>query len=186
MTPPKVDIHYLRPPEHVEVYTQALLVDDRSVKVTLATDIALEQPVMIGGTKVLEAGSAAIWFTFPDTWHDIGLFHRADGTFTGTYANVITPCVFETPTRWSCTDLFLDVWIDPDGGVQLLDEDELDAAEVAAWVTPEMAQLARKEATRLKKRAEALKWPPPVVLEWNLQRALNALTTHNPRRTKSV
>lgn len=175
MPPATVDIHYLRPPDDRVIYTQALLVDDASVKVTLATNLSLDQPVRIGESVVLERGSAAIWFTFADTWHDIGLFHRADGTFTGTYANVITPCVFETPTRWCCTDLFIDVWIDPGGAVQILDEDELLAAERQGWVAPETAQLAREEAGRLKKRAEARGWPPPVVLEWNLQRALAAL-----------
>lgn len=175
MPPPTVDIHYLRPPDDTVIYSQALVVDDASVKVTLASDLVLDQPVTIGGSIVLEAGSAAIWFTFPDTWHDIGLFHSADGTFTGTYANVITPCVFETPTRWSCTDLFIDVWIDPGGAVRILDEDELLAAERQGWVDSETAQRAREEASSLKKRAEAREWPPPVVLEWNLQRAIDAL-----------
>ncbi len=170
-----VDIHYLRPPDDTVIYSQALLVDDASVKVTLATDLVLDHPVTIGGSTVLETGSDAIWFTFPDTWHDIGLFHSADGTFTGTYANVITPCVFETPTRWSCTDLFIDVWIDPGGAVRILDEDELLAAERQGWVTSDTARRAREEAASLKKRAEAMEWPPPVVLEWNLQRATDAL-----------
>lgn len=172
---PNVDIHYLRPPDSTIIYSQALVLDEVGVKITLASDLRMSVPVVVDGSVVLEDGSSAVWFTFPDAWHDIGLFHRSDGAFTGTYANVITPCVFESPTRWSCTDLFLDVWIGPMGPVQILDEEELLTAEKNGWVTPETASLARREAERLRERAEAGTWPPPVVREWSLPRARAAL-----------
>lgn len=93
-SPPLVDIHYRRLPDDERVFTQQLLLDRPDVKVTLARGVDFESPVIIDGEVALESGSDAVWFTFPGQWHDIGRFHRRDGTFTGIYANVLTPPVF--------------------------------------------------------------------------------------------
>ncbi len=173
--PPLIDIHYLRPPNREQIFTQHLIWDDAEVKITFSTDLSFEPPIRIEGDVVLETGSEVIWFTFPGVWHDVGLFHRADGTFTGTYANILTPCAFEEGGTWRTTDLFLDVWRDPTGRVQNLDEEELEKAEARGWVTEEVARRARAEALALKQQAEAGLWPPPVVREWTLARARERL-----------
>ena len=164
-------IYYLRPPDREQIFTQHLIWEDAQVKITFSTDLTFDPPLRIDDEIVLETGSQVIWFTFPDAWHDVGLFHRADGTFTGTYANILTPCSFEEDRTWRTTDLFLDVWRDPAGRVQILDEDELEEAEEQGWVTEEVASRARAEARALKQQAEAGVWPPPVVNEWSLARA---------------
>jgi len=169
--PPLVQIHYLRPPDREKVYTQYLIHDVEDVKVTYAHDLNFESPIRIAGVVVLETGSEVIWFTFPGAWHDIGVFHRADGSYSGTYANILTPCVFEEGSVWRTTDLFLDLWIDPTGDVQILDEDELEEAEAKAWVDPDTARRARQEATTLSAQAAAGLWPPEVVRKWTLARA---------------
>lgn len=169
--PPLVDIHYLRPPDKEKIFTQRLVWSDPTVRITLSTAVTFDPPITIDDSVVLETGSAALWFTFPGAWHDIGLFHRADGTYTGLYANILTPCVFETEHLWRTTDLFLDIWIGTDERLQLLDEDELVEAEEQGWVTAEVADRARAEARTLIKQAEAGAWPPPVVSEWSLARA---------------
>ena len=173
--PPLIDIHYLRPPDREQIFTQHLIWEDAEVKITFSTDLSFEPPIRIDGDVVLETGSEVVWFTFPGAWHDVGLFHRADGTFTGTYANILTPCAFEEGGTWRTTDLFLDVWRDPTGRVQILDEEELEEAEAQGWVTEEVAQRARAEALALKQQAEAGLWPPPVVREWTLARAREQL-----------
>jgi len=169
-----VRIHYLRPPDHLRVFVQELILDDPSVKVTLARSMEMEDPLRIDGEVVLESGSDAVWFTFPGAWHDIGLFHRADGTFTGIYANILTPCVFRPHGRWDTTDLFLDLWIpapvSEGGNVRLLDEDELEWAVRSDWVAGATARRATEEANRLIGEARAGRWPPRVVYEWPLTR----------------
>jgi uncharacterized protein len=169
--PPLVHIHYLRPPDREKVYTQYLIHEEEAVRVTYAQDLDLRAPMRIAEAVVLETGSDVIWFTFPGAWHDIGLFHRADGSFTGTYANILTPCVFEPGGVWRCTDLFLDLWIDPTGDFSRLDDDELDEAEMKGWVDPDTAQRAREEATTLSAQAAAGLWPPEIVGRWTLARA---------------
>jgi predicted RNA-binding protein associated with RNAse of E/G family len=153
----------------------------------------LRTPLRIGGRIALERGSDAVWFTFPESWHDIGRFHRADGTLTGIYANVLTPCLFEPGSspeageEWHTTDLFLDLGIPVEGGVWvghegrnavLLDLEELEDAEARGWVTPKLAERARMEGARLLQGARRGAWPPPVVREWTRERAVRALAGH--------
>jgi predicted RNA-binding protein associated with RNAse of E/G family len=155
--------------------------EDGEVSVTFARDLRLSSPVCVEGEVVLEEGSDAVWFTFPGTWHDIGRFHRADGTFTGTYANILTPCTFEAGGIWRTTDLFLDLWIPATEGtgdqgrqkILLLDEAELRDAEERGWVNAETARTARAEARRLMAAYDRGEWPPRIVSEWTRERCLD-------------
>jgi predicted RNA-binding protein associated with RNAse of E/G family len=153
----------------MQVFEQTLVLDGEDVKVTLAEHMPYEPPMRIEGNVVLELGSDVVWFTFPGAWHDIGRFHRADGTFTGCYANILTPPELDGG-RWDTTDLFLDVWVGRNGKALLLDEDELDEALGREWVDGATAERARAEARSLVEGAKRGTWPPPVVSEWTLER----------------
>jgi predicted RNA-binding protein associated with RNAse of E/G family len=166
-----VHIHYLRPPDRREVFTQRLLLDAPEVKVTFAEAVPFDPPIRIHGEVALEAGSDAIWFTFPGAWHDIGRFHLADGTFTGIYANILTPAVFLPGGVWHTTDLFLDVWVTPGGDLSVLDDDQLQEAVEREWVSPGQAARARVEVASIASQAKKGRWPPEVVQEWTLDRA---------------
>ncbi|HSL69048.1 MAG TPA: DUF402 domain-containing protein [Longimicrobiales bacterium] len=146
------------------------------VVVTFVEHSQIERVVRVGTKIVLEPGAPVVWFTFPGADYDIGRFHRADGTCTGLYANILTPVEFTTPTSWKTTDLFLDVWFDVAGGVPIvLDRDELAEAEARGWITAD-------EATRAKHAVEAIlegwrtgTWPPAVVEQWTVERARAAI-----------
>lgn len=173
-THPIVSINYRRPPNHVQVFEQYLVLDDPDVKVTFVEAMPYEPPMRIEGEVVLELGSDVVWFTFPGAWHDIGRFHRADGTFTGLYANILTPAEIRG-YEWDTTDLFLDVWMSPGGRVLLLDEEELDEAVGREWINAETAARARAEGQRILHDAATGAWPPPVVFEWTLERCRSVL-----------
>ncbi len=173
-TVPRVSIHYRRLPDHLRIYDQRIVLGREDVVVTLSEPMKLDEPMTIDGRVLLEEGSLAVWFTFPGAWHDIGRFHRADGRFTGIYANVITPAVMDDAV-WHTTDLFLDVWWPEDGPVRLLDEDELDEALARGHIEEKMAEKARAEAHRVLALARRRAWPPAVVREWTLARSLAAL-----------
>ena len=170
-SPPSVRIDYLRPPDRRELFIQRLLLDTPEVKVTLAENVPFDPPIVILGEVALEAGSDAVWFTFPGRWHDIGRFHRANGEFTGIYANILTPPVIRDEGHWETTDLFLDVWVDPGGALSVLDEDQLEEAEARGWVSRSHAKRAREEVAWIRKEHAAGRWPPSVVEEWTLERA---------------
>jgi predicted RNA-binding protein associated with RNAse of E/G family len=134
---------------------------------------AVRRPTVVAGVPVLEPGSPVVWFTFTDAWHDVGRFHRPDGRFTGFYANVLTPVLTHGDT-WTTTDLFLDVFVTPDGAVHVLDRDELDHAEGRGWIDAALARRARAEADTLVRAVRQGGWPPAAVHEWPLARARRA------------
>lgn len=184
-------IHYLRPPDRLTVFRQLLLRDSPEVLISFAPSTSLPRPVEVDGRVILEEGSPVVWFTFPGIWHDIGRFHRADGTFTGIYANILTPPRLKGEV-WSTVDLFLDVWLpsrserdqqvdrdrreegDPRGApatrAALLDREELEEAHLHGWISSRLYTRARMEARRLLAGVEAATWPPPVVEAWPLER----------------
>jgi predicted RNA-binding protein associated with RNAse of E/G family len=171
VTLPLVRIHYLRPPDREEILRQQLVHDDGSVKVTYAERIVRRAAIHIDGARVLERGSDIVWFTFPGAWHDIGRFHLADGSFTGVYANVLTPALFESENVWRTTDLFLDIWLARGAAPRVLDREEFDEAVQAGWIDERTRQRALEEVDRILEAAAAGVWPPPVVAEWPLERA---------------
>lgn len=149
--------------------------DRASVLVTYLAEAGVGRPVVVDGRTVLQEASPVVWFTFPGARHDIGRFHAPDGTFTGYYANILTPVEVgrdrDGMDVWHTTDLFLDVFVAPDGTVHLLDQEELADALARRWIDPETAATALEEAERLVREARAGRWPPPVVAEWTLDRA---------------
>jgi predicted RNA-binding protein associated with RNAse of E/G family len=170
-----VRIHYRRPPDRLQVFEQAVVDDDGRCVVTYLPSAQLSKPVTAGGRVVLEPGAPVVWFTYRgEVWHDIGRFHLADGTFTGLYANVLTPVAMRG-AEWETTDLFLDVWMGADGEVEILDRDEFDAARAAGWMDAPTAARALAEAERLAADARGGGWPPAEVRAWTLDRVKSAI-----------
>lgn len=164
-----VEIAYRRLPDREQRFRQRVLEDDGECVVTFLEAADLAKPVRAGDRVILEPRAPVVWFTFRGLWHDIGRFHLRDGTFTGLYANVLTPVEMEGAV-WRTTDLCLDVWMD-ERGVQILDEDELAEAERRGWTDAPTAARARHEAAQLAARARAGEWPPARTHEWTLERA---------------
>jgi len=177
---PSVTIHYNRPPGKVQRFRQEVVLERDDVVVTLARTMAFDPPMRIDEAVVLEDGSSVVWFTFPGAWHDIGRFHRADGRYTGCYANVLTPPEMGNGV-WSTTDLFLDVWVPAERGpARILDVDELEDALALDQIDAATARRAREEARTLKASADAGRWPPPIVDRWTLRAAHERLGAHDP------
>ena len=165
----------MRIPDREQIFDQRVVATSGDTVITLAESVSLDGPVMASGEVILEPDAPVVWFTFPGVWHDIGRFHLADGTFSGWYANILTPPRM-TAEVWHTTDLFLDVWLPADGRpAQLLDEDELDAAHARGLLDEPTMLRARQEAARLMDEAGRGDWPPPVVDAWTLAAARDAL-----------
>ena len=61
------------------------------------------------------------------------------------------------------TDLFLDIWITPDGEVYLLDEDELENAVRQGFISKSLAAKARSEVRMLLSAGKMRDFPPAQV-----------------------
>lgn len=169
-----VTLHYHRLPDRVQVFRQPVLAWSAECIVTLLEAAPLRAPLRVAGRVVLEPGAPVVWCTYPGRGYDVGRFHRADGRFTGYYANLLTPVQIDGD-QWRTTDLFLDVWQGVDGGVHLLDADELAAAVANGWLSAAEAKRVRGRAAALVAAAEAGEWPPPPAAEWSLERARERL-----------
>lgn len=174
---PLIHIHYRRLPDREEVFRQWVVEDAGEYVVTLLESADLREPMRIEGRTVLEPGSPIVWFTYREGWHDVGRFHLADGTFTGVYANVLTPVRMEG-ARWETTDLCLDVWLGADGRTEILDQAEFAEATDRGWMDAAIAATAREQAETLAAAARQGSWPPAHVREWDLARARARL--HEP------
>lgn len=186
----KVKIRYRRLGRPTETYRQEVLESGPQGIVTFQSRAPIDAPLAVADTTILEPGSPVIWFTFPRAWHDIGLFHLADGTCTGLYANILTPVEFTSRHCWETTDLSLDIWVPRQGAAHLLDEAELEDAEASGLVMSERAERARREADSLMDGLAAGNWPPPLVREWSLARVREIgagdPTGHLPRGSAST
>lgn len=170
MSVPTVSIHYRRLPDREQLFEQVVLEETPEYVVTLLESAPLKSPVSAAGRVILEPGASVVWFTYPDRWYDLGLFHLEDGTYTGLYANILTPVRMQG-RRWETTDLCLDVWMGADGAVAVLDEVEFAEAVERGWVDAPTAAAAREHAETLAHWAREGDWPPPHVRDWSLARA---------------
>lgn len=170
MAEPVARIQYHRPPSRTDLFEQRVLHRDAHRIITFMPNTPMSRTLRVRGEAILEPGSPVIWFTYPGRMHDIGRFHDATGRFTGYYANILTPVVFHSALEWETTDLFLDVWLGPDGEGVLLDEAELDLAVGNGWLDRGTAAAARAEADRLLAAIAAGEFPPAEVREWTLER----------------
>lgn len=174
---PDVHIHYRRPPGREKVFHQHLVHTGEGVLVTLAVDVDLDDPVEVEGRAVLEPGADALWFTFPQRWHDIGRFHDASGRFHGWYANILTPPTIEEGGVWRTTDLFLDLWLPADprgrsaGDPVVLDRDQFDEARERGWIDDATGEQALREVDAVLEAHADGAWPPRIAREWTVERA---------------
>ncbi|MBX5455940.1 MAG: DUF402 domain-containing protein [Thermogemmatispora sp.] len=79
------------------------------------------------GYARFETGDCFTEYYYTDRWFNIFAIAGKDGKRKGWYCNIAEPAVIQDD-RIEQVDLFLDVWVDRQGRVQVLDEDEFQAA----------------------------------------------------------
>ena len=123
---------YKRPPNRVNHFQQELLYLGDDVIVT-SQRVKPSSPIVQNGRMVLGDNFAAVWFVFTDLWYDVGKVYNPENEWTGYYCDVLKPVKRSVDAtgklnRFEITDLFLDLWINPDGTYEIQDEDEFEDA----------------------------------------------------------
>ena len=83
-----------------------------------------DRPPLDLGFVVLEPHDQWTEYFYADKWYNIFEIRASDGRLKGWYCNVTRPA-FIGIDEVAADDLALDLWVAPDGSMQILDEDEL-------------------------------------------------------------
>ena len=93
-------------------------------------DARWTRPPLPLGYTTFETGDCFVEWYYTDRWYNLFEIHAAsDDRLKGWYCNVAEPARMEGDTI-ACRDLFLDLWVAPDGAMRVLDEDEFAAADL--------------------------------------------------------
>ena len=96
------------------------------------------------GFVVLEPGDRWTEYFFTDRWYNIFRICASDGRLKGWYCNITRPASISAD-EIAAEDLALDLWVAPDGEMQVLDEDEF----VALPLTPRERETAWRALVEL-------------------------------------
>ena len=148
-----VTLTYKRPPDRVNHFQQQLLYVDDGVIVTTQR-VKPSTPIVQNGETVLADNFAVVWFVFTGLWYDVGKVYNLNNEWTGYYCDIMKPVKrhISATGKLDCfeiTDLFLDLWINPDGTYEIQDEDEFEAAIQNGVIDFELEKKARDVLTAL-------------------------------------
>jgi len=101
--------------------------DDRAIVLRTGWDRA---PLDVGFV-VLEPGDRWTEYFYDDRWYNIFEICASDGRLKGWYCNITRPARISAD-EVAAEDLALDLWVGPDGEMQVLDEDEFAALLLTA------------------------------------------------------
>ena len=141
-----VTLTYKRPPNRVNYFQQELLYLDDEVIVT-SQRVKPSSPIVQNGKTVLADNFAAVWFVFTGLWYDVGKVYNLNNEWTGYYCDIMKPVKrsVDAAGKLNCfeiTDLFLDLWVNPDGTYEIQDEDEFEEAVQDGTIDAELKRKA--------------------------------------------
>ena len=165
-----VRITYKRLPDRVNHFQQQLLYVDDDVIVT-SQRVKPSTPIVQNGETVLADNFAVVWFVFTGLWYDVGKVYNLNNKWTGYYCDIMKPVNRSIDTAgkldsFEITDLFLDLWINPDGTYEIQDEDEFEDAIQNGAIDARLESKARDTLSALIVEVETGKFPPQIVREY--------------------
>lgn len=150
-----ISIEYIRPGKEITYYEEPLVSLDN---ICLRTFKHLPNEIAEGLSKTLQeqrliaphqhtvAIAKTYFFTEP---FDLLEFQDEDGSLLGYYSDVGEPLVQIGENSFQMIDLYLDIWLYPNGRLLELDWDEFEAAIQKQIITASQADLARAAMLRL-------------------------------------
>ncbi len=162
-----ITLTYKRLPDRINYYKQQLLYADDDVIVT-TQKIKPSTEMIQNGKTVLGDNFTAIWFVFSGLWYDIGKIYNLNNEWTGYFCDIIKP-VNLSSNNFEIVDLFLDLWVSPDGSYEIQDEDEFETALKKGVIATELAEKARNALYDLIDEVVSGKFPPEFVKNFKFQ-----------------
>ena len=168
-----IRIEYIRPGKETTYYEEDFLSQDgiclRTHK-TLPSDIAENLSRALQKQNLIAADQRAViirktyFFTEP---FNLLEFCDRDGSILGYYSDIGEPLLQLTPDTFQMIDLYLDIWLFPDGRLLELDWDEFEEAIQKQVISPAQADLARRAIKRLVVEVEQGIYPAKYLHHFN-------------------
>lgn len=99
------------------------------VKQVIVIKAIWERPDLDLGYTTFENGDIFTEYYYGNHWYNVFTIHSRYQKLRGWYCNITKPAVI-TPMKIDYVDLFLDLWITPQGKIIELDQDEFSNAEI--------------------------------------------------------
>jgi predicted RNA-binding protein associated with RNAse of E/G family len=119
--------------------------------------------------EVVVSGPGYVWFRFWLLAHDQVLerYYGEQGQLIGTQIDVCMPPTGDE-SGWRVRDLYLDIWVTPDGRVTLSGEASFDQAAQQGWLSQQEVEYAEEHVRRLTAGIAQGRFPPPIVRRWQV------------------
>ncbi len=148
-------MEYIRPGKEVTYYEEDYVAHDdiclRTYK-TLPEDIVKHLSAALQKQGLIQRDQRAVTITKIYFFHEpfnVLEFRDGDGNLLGHYSDIGEPTLQLGNGQFQMTDLYLDIWLFPDGRLLELDWDEFEEAIQKNVITSTQAELARATMQRL-------------------------------------
>lgn len=124
-------------------------------------------PRHFGGVQV--AGPGYVWFRFwlPEQEQVVEKYFDPDGESVGVYVPV-TEDLERRGDQWRTVELVLALWLQPNGRVSVLREDDFEEAVEREILTPVAVERAERRIRELTTAIAQEQFPPPLVRNFEL------------------
>ena len=151
----KANIQYIRPGKELTTYREDFVSEDEHCLVTFKTlppEISLHLGAALQGQGLIHGGQQVHTIKKVYYFHEpfnLLEFRSPEGELLGHYSDIGTPLERLGDGDYVMLDLFLDIWLYPNGLLVELDWDEFEDAIQRELITPAQAELARQTMQRL-------------------------------------
>ncbi len=163
----KIHLIYRRIPNRVLERDDEVIDDLGDIVVAKSRFEGMLTPLRVNGVEVIKNGYTMVYFAFVGKNYDILKVYDTEGNFKGLYIDVLAYSKREGDTL-EMLDLFLDVFVFPEGEAFLLDEDELEMALNYGLIDKETFDFAYSVAREILGKLKRGEFPPDIVwkYEW--------------------
>ncbi|AEK72257.1 hypothetical protein GQS_01775 [Thermococcus sp. 4557] len=162
----KIHLIYRRIPNRVLERDDEVIADLGEVVVAKAKFEGMLAPLRVNGVEVIKNGYRMLYFAFVGENYDILKVYDENGKFKGLYIDVLAYTRREGNTL-EMLDLFLDIFVFPDGEAFLIDEDELEMALNYGLIDRKTSDLAYRVAREILEKLKRGEFPPDIVWEYD-------------------
>lgn len=161
-----IHLIYKRIPNRVLEREDEVIADLGDVIVAKSQFSGMLAPLLVNGVKVIDNGYRMVYFAFIGENYDILKIYDEDGNFKGLYIDVLAYTKRYRNTI-EMLDLFLDIFVFPNGEAFLLDEDEIEMALNYGLIDKRTFDFAYSMAGEILEKLKRGDFPPEIVWKYD-------------------